>query len=135
MATCPAALPCRHRPGGGGDHEHGGRSQITLLDLGTWRHVCAELEADIDPGTRRANVVLQGIDLIESRGGGLRIGHAAIDIDIGAHTTPCEFKGAAHAGRSRALRPGWGGGAFGAIVSGGVVRVGDPASSIIEPRG
>ena len=49
-----------------GDHVDGGPRQITLLDLAAWRRACREIDADIDPGARRANVVIAGVDLAES---------------------------------------------------------------------
>ena len=53
------------------------RRQVTIIDEGAWAETQLELGVDVDPSARRANVMLRGIDLEESRGKTLRLGDAA----------------------------------------------------------
>jgi MOSC domain-containing protein YiiM len=99
------------------------RRQVTLIERETWERVTSELGADIDPSARRANLMVRGIALENTRGRILRVGDALIV--IGGETTPCERMEQALPGLRKALSPGWGGGAFGQVLRGGVIRVGD----------
>lgn len=106
-----------------GDHAAGGRRQVTILDGVAWRAACKEISADLDPRLRRANLVVEGLDLRQSRGRLLAIG--AVVVEILGETRPCELMNDAHLGLMEALRPDWRGGVYGRIVKGGEIRVGD----------
>ena len=114
-------------PGRGlaGNANQGGKRQITLIDETRWADACRELGIDVDPSARRANVMLRGIDLRDSRGRSLRIGPAVVRIYN--ETRPCEQMDDAQQGLRDALRPEWRAGAYGEIVEGGVIRIGDTA--------
>ena len=96
---------------------------MTILDQGRWDEVCRELGKDLDPGARRANLVLQGINLSDSRGGKLRIGEALVEV-LG-ETRPCELLDDACPGLGDVLKPDWRGGAYGRVLEGGAIQVGD----------
>lgn len=108
-----------------GNANQGGRRQVTLIDEARWKEACAELGADVDPSARRANVMMRGIDLENMRGRILRIG--PVLIRIYNETRPCEQMDDAQQGLRAALGPRWRAGAYGEIVEGGVIRVGDGA--------
>lgn len=108
-----------------GNANRGGKRQVTLIDEKAWADACRELGDSVDPSLRRANVMLRGIDLSRTRGRFLRLGDCRVRIY--GETTPCERMEEAHAGLRAALRPEWRGGAFGEIVEGGTIRVGDRA--------
>ena len=72
-----------------GDHAHGGKRQVTLLSLEGWRAACAEFGRDLDPSTRRANLIVEGLDLANAIGCVITIGDVVIDV-LG-ETRPCEL--------------------------------------------
>lgn len=108
-----------------GNANQGGKRQITIIDEARWKDACIELGIDVDPSARRANVMLRGIDLHDKRGRTLRIGPMLVRIYN--ETRPCEQMDDAQPGLRNALRPEWRAGAYGEIVEGGVIRVGDVA--------
>jgi MOSC domain-containing protein YiiM len=108
-----------------GNADQGRSRQITIIDEAAWRDATAEAGADVDPSKRRANVMLRGIALAESRGKRLRIGGCVVQI-LG-ETRPCERMEEAQAGLRDALGSAWRGGVFGEIVKSGLIRVGDAA--------
>ena len=106
-----------------GNVDRSQRRQVTLLERETWDRVMNELNADLDPSARRANLLIAGIPLENTRGRILRVGDARLV--IGGETTPCERMEAALPGLQAALRPAWGGGAFAQVLMGATIRVGD----------
>jgi MOSC domain-containing protein YiiM len=106
----------------------GGRRQVTLIEEEGWAEAMAEmteLGSPLDPATRRANLMVSGLRLEGSRGRVLRIGPARLR--IWSECTPCYQMDEAHAGLQKALRPHWRGGACAEVLTGGEIRVGDPA--------
>lgn len=115
-------------PGRGlaGNANQGGKRQVTIIDEARWREALDELGVHVDPSARRANVMLSGIDLEQMRGRLLRIG--ACVVRIYNETRPCEQMDDAQPGLRTALMPRWRAGAYGEIVEGGVIRIGDDAA-------
>jgi MOSC domain-containing protein YiiM len=106
-----------------GNANQGGRRQVTILSREKWLALMAQLSADLEPRARRANIVLSGIDLENSRGRILRIG--ACRLRVRGETRPCEQMEEALSGLQAAMRPHWGGGAFAEVIDGGEITVGD----------
>ena len=92
-----------------GNANRGGRRQVTLLSQERWDELMQEVGAALAPRARRANLVLSGLDLENTRGRVLRIG--ACRLRIGGETRPCEQMEEAAAGLQAAMRERWGGGA------------------------
>jgi MOSC domain-containing protein YiiM len=107
-----------------GSASSGGTRQVTLLSLERWRRIEEELGHAVDPMARRANVLVSGLDLTDSRGKILRIGAARIRVR--GETRPCERMDEAADGLRAALSAPWAGGAFAEVLDGGPVGVGDP---------
>lgn len=106
-----------------GNANRGGRRQVTIISRERWAEVMRDLGADLPPSTRRANLMVSGLDLQNSRGRILRVGHARLRIN--GETRPCEQMEAAHAGLQALMRERWGGGVFAEVVQGGELRLGE----------
>ncbi len=102
------------------------RRQVTIIEREVWDRAREALQAAIPYSARRANLMISGIRLEETRGRVLQIGETLVK--IGGHTTPCERMDEACEGLRAFLEPHWGGGAFGQVIRGGTVRVGDPVT-------
>jgi MOSC domain-containing protein YiiM len=107
-----------------GDHFKKGSRQVTLLSKEAWNEACNDLGASLDPITRRANLLVEGVDLKNSKDKVLLVGQD-IQIKITGETKPCRLMDDAHPGLKDALKPDWRGGVFGEVLQGGIVRKGD----------
>ena len=106
-----------------GNANQGGKRQVTLIEREMWEGVTRRLNASVSPSARRANLMLNGIRLAGSSGRVLRVGSCRIQIY--GETRPCEQMDDAHMGLREALKPDWGGGAFGEVLDDGRIEVGD----------
>jgi len=106
-----------------GSADRGGRRQVTILEREVWESMMRELGSDAGPETRRANVLVSGIDLRASRGRVLRLG--ATRVRVAGEVKPCERMEEAVRGLRALMFPDWRGGAFAEIIDGGAVAVGD----------
>ncbi|HKV11157.1 MAG TPA: MOSC domain-containing protein [Thermoanaerobaculia bacterium] len=106
-----------------GNANQGGRRQVTLIAEESWAAATAELGHSLSPATRRANLLLAGIDLENTRGRILRIGSTRLR--IWTECTPCYQMDEAWPGLEDALRPHWRAGACAQVIEGGEIRVGD----------
>ncbi len=105
------------------DISFGSRRQITMIEEEVWEAVMNELSSDLPHETRRANLLLRGIKLKESKGKILLIGNCRVKI-LG-ETKPCRLMDQKHPGLKNALLPNWNGGAFGGVLDSGKVFIGD----------
>lgn len=105
------------------DYRGTGLRQVTFLDTAQWQQVLEELGVDLPWHTRRANVLIEGIDLPATVGRRLQIG--ACRFAIGGETTPCQRMDELHAGLRGILAPAMRGGVWGKVLQGGTLQVGD----------
>ena len=109
-----------------GSADRRGKRQVTLIEREAWSAMMAELSADVPPAARRANVMLSGVCLADTRGRVLRLGSTRIR--IAGETLPCERMEEACTGLRAVMRPDWRGGAFGEVITGGSISVNDIAT-------
>jgi MOSC domain-containing protein YiiM len=106
-----------------GNANQGGRRQVTIIERERFVAQVASLSATLDPSARRANLMVTGLALANSRGRTLRVG--ASRVRIFGETKPCEQMEEALPGLRAAMYDNWGGGAFGEVIEGGAIAVGD----------
>ena len=100
------------------------RRQVTLIERGDWEAATAEVGHTIGWEQRRANLLVDGLDLPQVRGVRLRIG-ATVVLEVTRETDPCERMEALAAGLKAALLPDWRGGACTMVIAEGTIAVGD----------
>ena len=106
-----------------GNADQGGKRQVTIIARRRWDGINEAMADDIDPALRRANLLVDGIDLDKTRGRTLRVGPCRLLIH--GETRPCEQMDAARPGLRGALHPAWAGGAFAEVLDDGEIAVGD----------
>jgi MOSC domain-containing protein YiiM len=107
-----------------GNADQGRRRQVTVIDGDAWQSMMAELGDSVAPSARRANLLISGVSLAETRGRVLRVGDCRLE--IGGETRPCYRMDEALVGMQEAMRKDWRGGVFCVVLDDGVIRVGDP---------
>jgi MOSC domain-containing protein YiiM len=109
-----------------GDQKRGRTRQVTLLARESWQAATEELGVDAPPSSRRANVVIGGLDLSDTIGRRLRLGPVLIQVH--GETDPCEMMDRVAPGLKATLIPERRAGVFGAVIEGGAIAVGDPVT-------
>lgn len=115
-----------------GNANQGGKRQVTIISRESWEAVERELGEHVTPETRRANLLVEGLDLAKSRGRVMRIGRCRLRVY--GETKPCRHMEDAHAGLQSALRPEWRGGVFAEVLDAGRIAVGDPVEWIEDGK-
>lgn len=100
-----------------------GKREITLLSAESWADACRELGVDLPWRLRRANLLIEGIDLSTTIGATLSIGPTRIQVH--GETKPCGIMDQQYDGLRKALAPKCRGGVYGQVLVGGTIRVGD----------
>jgi MOSC domain-containing protein YiiM len=101
-----------------------GRRQVTLMEAGDWDRAMTEVGRTIPWFERRANLLVEGLDLPQTAGVRLAIG-ADVVLEITRETDPCERMEVLAPGLRAALTPDWRGGACTRVLAGGRIAVGD----------
>ena len=100
-----------------------GSRQVTVLSAAAWQEACAEVGRDLPWTTRRANLLVDGIELPKTPGAIIRIGGARLKIT--GEVDPCSRMEEQCPGLKAALQPDWRGGVTCTVLDGGTVAVGD----------
>ncbi|MBE0593274.1 MAG: MOSC domain-containing protein [Gemmatimonadales bacterium] len=114
-----------------GNADAGGRRQITLIARERWSAVLQRLGTSLPEHTRRANLLVSGIELADSGDRVLLIG--ACRVHIRGETRPCGRMDEAYRGLRAAMEPDWGGGAYGEVLDDGTIAVGDTVRWHLSP--
>ncbi len=103
--------------------DQGGLRQVTIMESGVWTELMERFDSDLPPSARRANLLVEGIDLADARDRVLRIGTCRLRIR--GETKPCERLNQALPGLKDAMSENWSGGAFGEVLDTGLISIGD----------
>ena len=100
-----------------------GSRQVTVLSAAAWQEACAEVGRDLPWTTRRANLLVDGLELPKKPGAIIRMGGARLKIT--GEVDPCSRMEEQCPGLKAALQPDWRGGVSCTVLDGGTVAVGD----------
>ena len=103
------------------------RRQVSMIAADKWLAVIEELGTVVEWQERRANLLLDGIELPQRAGAVIRIG-ADVRLEITCECDPCSRMDAIVPGLKAVLMPDWRGGALARVLDGGNIRVGDLVS-------
>ena len=109
-----------------GNADQGGWRQITIIAVADWDRIVEALGAAVDPGIRRANLLVSGIALAHTRDRVLQVGDCRLRVR--GETRPCDRMDAAEPGLRAALDAEWRGGVFAEVLDDGRIAVGDPVA-------
>ena len=101
-----------------------GRRQVTLIERSDWDAAMAETGHSIPWQERRANLLVDDMDLPQVAGTRLRIGSDVV-LEVTRETDPCERMEALAPGLRAALSSDWRGGVCTRVKAGGRIAVGD----------
>ena len=97
--------------------------QVTIVDKEAWDDVCKELGMSLSWISRRANLMVEGIPLEDSRGKFIRVGN--LWLKVTGECKPCSRMDQVTQGLKAILTPFWRGGVTCQVVEGGTIHLGD----------
>jgi MOSC domain-containing protein YiiM len=103
------------------------RRQVSMIAADKWLVALEELGTVVEWHERRANLLLDGIELPQRPGAVVRIG-TGVRLEITCECDPCSRMDTIVPGLKAVLTPDWRGGALARVLQGGDIRVGDPVS-------
>ncbi|MET0194324.1 MAG: MOSC domain-containing protein [Hyphomicrobiaceae bacterium] len=113
------------------------RRQITVLAREDWQAALAEIAQpdlpwlDLPWTVRRANLLVEEVELPRAAGGILRIG--TVRLEVTGQTYPCARMEEAQAGLLSALARDWRGGVTCRVLDGGPISLGAPVEVTARP--
>ena len=109
-----------------------GKRQVTVLSYHAWSKTCVELNSPLSWLTRRANLLVDELDLYQTTGKAIAIGK--VRLLITGETDPCARMDESHPGLFNALLTNWRGGVCCQVVEEGEISINDTVE-IIEYAG
>lgn len=106
------------------DYRGSGLRQVTFISAQQWHDVIQELGIDLPWHTRRANLLIDGLDLPSAVGQRLQIGTCLFRIH--GETEPCQRMDDLQPGLRQILQPTLRGGVWGRVMQGGTLEIGGP---------
>ena len=103
-----------------------GKRQVTVISAEAWTATCEDLGQEIPWTTRRANLLIEGIELPHRTGDVIEIG--GIRLLVTMEVDPCSRMDEQVDGLRAALTPEWRGGVACTVLKGGSIRLGDDVS-------
>ena len=101
------------------------RRQVTVLAGEDWQAALSDIgQPDMPWTARRANLLVEGVELPRAAGGILRIG--TVRLEVTGQTHPCARMEEAQGGLLSALARDWRGGVTCRVLDGGPISLGDP---------
>jgi MOSC domain-containing protein YiiM len=100
--------------------------RVTLMSREHWAQVQTELSMDLPWTTRRANILVTGMDMAGSMGKTLTIGDVKLLVE--GETVPCGLMDDYFEGLKLALAPDYRGGVCARVLNGGNIANGDTIS-------
>ncbi|MGB5247955.1 MAG: MOSC domain-containing protein, partial [Woeseia sp.] len=100
-----------------------GKRQVTVLSARAWQAACDELGKELPWTTRRANLLVEDMDLPQKAGDILQIGDVRLQVTM--EVDPCSRMEEQQPGLQAVLSPEWRGGVACTVLQGGTVAIGD----------
>ncbi len=103
-----------------------GKRQVTVISAEAWAAVCEDLGQKIPWTTRRANLLVEDIELSHRTGDVIEIGSVRLLVTM--EVDPCSRMEEQYEGLRAAMTPDWRGGVACTVLKGGSVRSGNDVS-------
>ena len=101
------------------------RREVTVMIREAWTAATSEIgRADQEWSSRRANLLVEGVDLPRAPGATIRLAGGAV-LEVTGETDPCFRMDEIVPGLQAALAPDWRGGVTTRVIAGGPIAVGD----------
>ncbi len=97
--------------------------QVTVISQESWSDACTDLRKSVPWTTRRANLLISGINLENTKGKHLKVGE--IVLEITGELVPCHRMDEQVMGLTKTLETNWRGGVTCRMVSEGNLKKGD----------
>lgn len=109
-----------------------GNRQVTMLSREAWESACTDLGRELPWTSRRANLLIEGINLANQTDALITIGD--VELQVSGETDPCGRMDEVASGLRKALIPDWRGGVCCRVIKGGSIQVGDGVSISVRQK-